>query len=139
MPRSSRRWLTRRFQTSFTVSAAGVITNENGEVLLLNHVLRPDSGWGLPGGFLNENEDPARAVEREVLEETGLRVRALRPLTVTPGELRPHLTVVYLCAYEGGTFRPSAEISEAKFFAVDQLPSLIRGQRELIINSHAPT
>src|SRR5438552_2393758 len=74
LPRNSRRWLTRRLQPHFTVSAAGVITNDRGEVLLLNHVLRPVSGWGLPGGFLNAGEQPEAAFAREIREETGLEL-----------------------------------------------------------------
>src|SRR5438477_13036922 len=74
MPRRLRRWLTRRVQVKFTISAAGVITNERGEVLLLNHVLRPVSGWGLPGGFLNAGEQPEAAFRREIREETGLEL-----------------------------------------------------------------
>jgi len=125
-------WVTTQ---KFLVGVNAVVFNEAGEVLLARHTYRNQYPWGLPGGFLNRNEEPARAVEREILEETGLRVRALRPFAVTPGDLRPHLTVVYLCAYEGGTFRPSAEISEVQFIAADRLPVLIRGQREIICSA----
>ena len=62
----------RTTQQKFTVSAAAIITNDNGEVLLLNHVLRPFSGWGLPGGFLGAGEQPEEAIRREIREETGI-------------------------------------------------------------------
>jgi hypothetical protein len=48
----------RTTQQKFTVSAAAVIVNAEGKVLLLNHLLRPFSGWGLPGGFLTSAEQP---------------------------------------------------------------------------------
>jgi 8-oxo-dGTP diphosphatase len=32
--------------------------------------------WGLPGGGLHKNEDPARGAARELLEETGIEVNA---------------------------------------------------------------
>ena len=52
----TRSWLVRKTQSSFTVSAAAIIFNEKKEVLLLNHVLRPNSGWGIPGGFIEKGE-----------------------------------------------------------------------------------
>ena len=68
----------RATQQNFTVSAAAIITNAGGEVLLLNHLLRPYSGWGLPGGFLTASEQPEEAIRRELREETGLELENLR-------------------------------------------------------------
>ncbi len=127
-------WLTTQ---KFLVGVSAIVFNARGEVLLAKHTYRNKFPWGLPGGFLNRDEFPARAVEREIEEETGLRVRALRPFVVTRAELRPHLTIVFVCAFEGGTFRPCSEISEAKFFALDALPKLIKGQREIICEAHS--
>jgi ADP-ribose pyrophosphatase YjhB (NUDIX family) len=43
-----------------------------GELLLMQ---RADSGhWGLPGGYVELGESVSRAVAREVLEETGVRI-----------------------------------------------------------------
>src|SRR5215211_6919383 len=47
-------WLT---QSRFAVTAGAVISDEGGRVLLLRHVLRRGSGWGIPGGFLNAGEE----------------------------------------------------------------------------------
>lgn len=38
--------------------------------------------WGLPGGGLEEGEEPEAGMRREVLEETGQQLEAARPLTV---------------------------------------------------------
>lgn len=49
-----------------------IIENHNKEILLL---LRNDPnipGWGLPGGKLEEYENPISGVIREIWEETGL-------------------------------------------------------------------
>ena len=51
-PRFLRLRLIRASQKKFTASAAAIITNERGEVLLLDHYLRPGASWGFPGGFL---------------------------------------------------------------------------------------
>jgi ADP-ribose pyrophosphatase YjhB (NUDIX family) len=67
--------LIRGSQTTFTVSVGAVVVNPRGEVLLLDHVIRPGSGWGVPGGFIDAGEQPAEAVRREIMEETGLEIR----------------------------------------------------------------
>jgi 8-oxo-dGTP pyrophosphatase MutT (NUDIX family) len=56
------------------VGAAGVIFNEAGQALLMEHVFRPYYPWGLPGGWVERGESPAEAVRREVEEELGLRI-----------------------------------------------------------------
>src|SRR2546423_1239562 len=60
-----------------SVSVAGVVTDEDGQVLL---VRRADTDeWEPPGGVVERDEDLLSALVREVEEETGL--------TVTPGRL----------------------------------------------------
>ncbi|HYJ90680.1 MAG TPA: NUDIX hydrolase, partial [Pyrinomonadaceae bacterium] len=66
LPKAARLRLVRATQTTFTVSVAAIVINEKREVLLLNHVLRPKSGWGFPGGFLDAGEQTHEAIRREV-------------------------------------------------------------------------
>ena len=42
---------------------------QGGEVLFVEH---PERGWEIPGGHLEDGEQPEEALRREVLEETGL-------------------------------------------------------------------
>ncbi len=120
MPKRVRRWLTRRFQTSFTVSAAGVITNERGEVLLLNHVLRPVSGWGLPGGFLDAGEQPEAAFRRELREETGIELSDVtHVLTRT---LHRHIEIIFAAKTIGEPVVKSREIIELGWFDLENMP-----------------
>lgn len=54
-----------------------VVHDAAGRLLLIRRGHAPHAGrWSLPGGHIEAGESPAQAVEREVLEETGLRVRA---------------------------------------------------------------
>lgn len=53
--------------------SAFVVLRSNGHVLLVQP--RSDRRWQLPGGRLERGESPRRAAQRELLEETGLRVR----------------------------------------------------------------
>lgn len=63
------------------VGCSAVIFNETREKVLLTQ--RADNGhWCLPGGHMESGESAAEACEREVFEETGLKVRATRLLGV---------------------------------------------------------
>ncbi|TWT02552.1 NUDIX hydrolase [Planomicrobium sp. CPCC 101079] len=66
--------------------AAGVCVNEKNEVLL---VLQGPPGeekkWGVPSGGQETGETLQESCEREFLEGTGLRVRAIEELKVKSG------------------------------------------------------
>ncbi len=63
------------------VGCSAVIFDEKREKVLLTQ--RMDNGrWCLPGGHMESGESAAEACEREVWEETGLKVRATRLLGV---------------------------------------------------------
>ena len=51
--------------------SAKIILYRNGVVLLLKN----EDGWDLPGGHIQQGENPLSALEREVYEETGLTLR----------------------------------------------------------------
>jgi ADP-ribose pyrophosphatase YjhB (NUDIX family) len=89
--------------------------------------------WGSPGGFVESGEHPVETVEREVLEETGLRVEVTGYLGVwvdryadDPGdEEAAVIDVAYYLARRGGVVgEPDpAEVSEIGWFAWDELPA----------------
>jgi 8-oxo-dGTP pyrophosphatase MutT (NUDIX family) len=63
------------------VGCSATIFDEKREKVLLTQ--RMDNGrWCLPGGHMESGESAAEACEREVWEETGLKVRATRLLGV---------------------------------------------------------
>ena len=63
------------------VGCSAVIFDENRKKVLLTQ--RTDNGrWCVPGGALESGESAAEACEREVWEETGLKVRAIRLIGV---------------------------------------------------------
>lgn len=60
---------------------AAVIDDDNRVLMMWRHRFVPDRwGWELPGGLIEDGEDPAVTAAREVEEETGWRPRALTPL-----------------------------------------------------------
>lgn len=116
----TRAWLVRSTQSQFTVSAAAVVSKGKGEVLLLNHVLRPYSGWGFPGGFLDKGENAEDAIRREVREETGIELTQLALNSVrTSGT---HIEVLFSAVAVGEPIVRSAEIIELRWFAPNELP-----------------
>ncbi|MFI8265091.1 MULTISPECIES: NUDIX domain-containing protein [unclassified Streptomyces] len=53
-----------------TASAAAIVRDEQGRVLIVNPVYK--ERWNLPGGHIEEGELPTAAARREVREEIGL-------------------------------------------------------------------
>lgn len=137
MPREMRTWFARRIQTKFTVSAGGIITNGRGEVLLLDHVLRPASGWGVPGGFLEAAEQPEAALCREIMEETGLELKNVRLYRMRT--LRRHIEIIYIAEGVGEAQVLSREIKQLGWFAVEDMPpEMSLDQQFLVRKALAP-
>jgi ADP-ribose pyrophosphatase YjhB (NUDIX family) len=131
LPRYFRLKVIRITQHKFTASAAVVILNARNEVLLLNHVLRPFSGWGLPGGFIDRGEQPEDAVRREIREETGLEIDDVRMIRVRV--LGSHVEMVFAARSTGEARVMSREIMELGWFGVHDVPrDFSRAQHELI-------
>jgi 8-oxo-dGTP diphosphatase len=116
------RWLLRRANTHFIVSAAGLFQDKDGRVLLLRHVFRGRYPWGLPGGFLGPGETPEQGVVRELREETGMAGAATGVVAVNMISPR-HMEVVVLGTVDAQQqAHLNHEIFEARFFAVPDLP-----------------
>jgi ADP-ribose pyrophosphatase YjhB (NUDIX family) len=107
------------------VGSMAVVFGDAGGVLLFRHTYRDDYPWGLPGGWLKRGEDPMRAVEREVFEEGGYRVKTLHALVIGGDRDLGRLDLIFLCELVGGDFRPSPEVSDAGFFPPEALPGRV--------------
>lgn len=121
LPSWMRLKIIRATQQKFTVSAAAVVTNREGKVLLLNHLLRPYSGWGLPGGFLTAFEQPHDAIKRELLEETGIQLARLEMIRVRT--IKRHVEILFRAESDGEPSVQSREIIELGWFSMDDLPA----------------
>src|ERR1051325_5266414 len=77
------------FYLNIAPAAGGIITDEAGRVLLIRRAHEPGRGkFAIPGGFVDEGECAEDAVRREVREEVGLEVTALRFLCSFPNQYR---------------------------------------------------
>ncbi len=108
---------------SHRIGVALVAFNEEDELLLLRHVFHPETPWGLPGGWLGRHESPADGLVRELREETGLTVTIGPPALVTHQPGPSHLIMAYLGTVQPGPITLSAEILEARWFALSDLPA----------------
>ncbi len=95
-----------------------------------------DGRWTLPGGWADVNESAQQSVEREIVEESGYRARAIKLAAVWDsrhqGHAYPHPYTIYkmffVCELVGGSAKPSLETSEVAFFSPDALPELSLGR-----------
>lgn len=87
--------------------------------------------WSLPGGWVDVTESIKTNTEKEVKEEAGLDVKAVRLIAVQDRNLHnlpPYAynvcKVFVLCEVAGGYFQPNIETVESKYFSVDDIPAL---------------
>ncbi|HEY0459389.1 MAG TPA: NUDIX domain-containing protein [Pyrinomonadaceae bacterium] len=120
LPGRLRLAIIRATQKKFTASVAAIITNMDGKVLLLEHILRPGSGWGIPGGFMNRGEQPEAAIRREISEETGLELENLKFLRVRT--INRHIEMLFRAETDGTPQVLSREIKGFGWFAVEAMP-----------------
>ncbi len=121
LPSRFRLLIIRVTQKKFTASVAVIITNADEKVLLLEHILRPASGWGIPGGFLDEGEQPDAAVRRELREETGIELENLKMVRVRT--LNRHIEMLFRAESNDVARVLSREIKSLDWFDVDQMPA----------------
>jgi ADP-ribose pyrophosphatase YjhB (NUDIX family) len=132
-PRSFRRFSVRLTQPRFTVTVAAVITDERNRVLLLNHVFRPGSGWGVPGGFINKGENLEEALRRELREEIGLELGKVEFRYARALKTTAQVEVIFRAEPKGLPQSTSVEITGLGWFELDSLPLGIPPSQKQII------
>ncbi len=113
------------------LTVGAVVGNEDQELLLIQ---RADSGvWLFPTGFADVGYSAAEIAEKEVLEETGMEVQALRIISILDGvrggfTRMPLYSIIFQCKVIGGTLKPHPlECLDVGFFAQDALPEPLAG------------
>jgi orotate phosphoribosyltransferase len=101
-----------------------IIETTPGRILLVER-RHPPYGWALPGGFVEVGESAEDAIQREILEETGLVIeRAVQMQTYSaPGrDPRMHTASVVFVARVSGAARAGDDAAEVESFSFDSLP-----------------
>lgn len=124
--------------------AVGALVVRDQQVLLVRRGKAPARGlWAIPGGSVRLGESLRHAAEREILEETGLTIRAGEPVLTFEsirrddhGRVRFHYVIVDLAAeYVAGAVRPADDATDARWFSwadIASEPDVVPKTRELI-------
>lgn len=117
------------------LSVAGVILDDQNQVLLQRHRHWVPDVWGLPGGIVHSAETLEAAFAREVYEETGLNLADVSLVRVVSG-YRMRLEVFFRARVEGETIisLQESEVLEARFFPREALPENILPEQRAIID-----
>jgi len=113
-----------RLARGVTLGVRGLVLNQAGEVLLVEHTYMP--GWYLPGGGVERGETTERAVIRELQEEAGIGVVG-RPLLVAIHANHrvfrgDHVLLYRIDNWTACEASQQGEIKAVGWFAPDQLP-----------------
>jgi 8-oxo-dGTP diphosphatase len=112
-------------QPKFTAGVVGVVFNDQGQVLLVEHVFHPYAPWGLPGGWIDRNESPSHTAVRELKEELQLTVEVTSLLLVEV-DFGNHLDFAYLCNAISSVGILSSELLAYAWYDTGALPKLHR-------------
>lgn len=104
--------------------AVQALVVRDSRVLLARRDREPGAGkWDLPGGFLEEGEEPLDGLRRELREETGLEVN---PVAFLGAFVEPYLDRFVLGltwqAVAEGDAAAADDVAEVRWFAADELP-----------------
>jgi ADP-ribose pyrophosphatase YjhB (NUDIX family) len=119
-------------QGKIRLGCSAAIFDEQGRILLTR---RADNGqWCLPGGRMESGESAAEACEREVWEETGLRVRLKRlvgvyshpdQLVIYPDGNKAHIVALHFEAeVTGGELGLSNETTDFGYFTWEEVQDM---------------
>ncbi|MBH9964891.1 NUDIX hydrolase [Bacillus sp. V3] len=110
------------------VDIRAVVFKEN-KLLMVRETT--DGDWSLPGGWGDIGLSPGEVAVKEVKEEAGFDVKAVKLLGVLDKKCHPHPPSPYhvyklfiLCDIIGGKPEEGIETSAVGFFAEDELPPL---------------
>lgn len=106
--------------------AVAALVSDGERVLLVRRAAIPRIGyWALPAGYMDADELPEEALAREVGEETGvvLRITQLRGVAPLAGwRERRGILLLYRAEAAGGALQPGDDVSDAAWFARDEIP-----------------
>lgn len=115
------------------VAVGGIVVNESGEILLVKH---NHAGWAFPGGQVEVGENLIEALQREILEETGIEAEVGEVFCISSNvaknagyngitEIPTKVVLDFLCRKLGGQARPSEENSETAWFPREKVLAMM--------------
>lgn len=113
-------------------AVGAVVFREHKVLLVLRRQPPAQNQWAIPGGKIELGETIQQAAEREVFEETGLTVRAGKPVSVVDlvdrdpsGRVRFHYILINLVAeFIEGELIPNDDALDARWVAPTEIENL---------------
>ena len=125
--------MSRREYPDGPIVGIGAVVIRDGKILLVKRGVAPSLGlWAIPGGCLELGETLQQGAEREILEETGLIIRAREPIhtfdyfeRAESGHIRFHFVIVDVAAdYISGDVKGADDALDARWLTPADLDCL---------------
>lgn len=104
------------------VSAATIVLNEDGELLLIKG---PRRGWEMPGGQVEEGESIKDAAVRETKEESGIDIEVIKFCGIYQNVSRCICNTLFLGKAVGGELTTSSESLEVGYFPLEEALEMV--------------
>ena len=139
-----------RFNPISPVVGVGAVIVKEGQIVLIKRGKAPRKGeWSLPGGGVELGEKTSEAIEREILEETGLTTKLKGLIDAVDfierndsGAVSFHYVLIdYLAIYQSGKLVAGSDADEARFISFgdalalplwDETKRIIRAAQDMI-------
>jgi 8-oxo-dGTP diphosphatase len=125
--------MSRREYPDQPVVGVGAVVIKDGKVLLVKRGVPPNKGiWAIPGGSLKLGETLQEGAEREILEETGITIKAGDPFYSFDfferdghGRIRFHYVIVDMKGdYISGDVQGADDALDARWISPEELNDL---------------
>ncbi|TYC49094.1 NUDIX domain-containing protein [Weissella muntiaci] len=121
----------------------GVLWNKERTKILLEQRADITEGWAFVSGFVEYGESPTQAIEREFLEETGLKVKVTRQLGLATkifeknswGDAQENISIGFeVELIEGELMADGDETLQAKFIPVAPEPTMFLPEAQMTVH-----
>ncbi|MFC6198764.1 NUDIX domain-containing protein [Ponticaulis profundi] len=125
-----------RMTRPLTLGVRAIVEDDEARVLLVRHTYV--SGWYLPGGGVEKHETAEDALERELIEEAGVKLTGRPDLlgmfsnhAIFPND---HVLLYHIPDWTAVEMTSRGEIADFQFMALNALPGdLARGTKERLL------
>ena len=104
------------------VSVAALVTNNRGEILLVNS---PWRGWEYPGGLIEPGETFEEALKREVRKEAGIEIEITSFIGICKNIDKNIVNIDFTAKYISGELTASEESTEVMWVDADKAINMI--------------